>query len=68
VRLDGNQPVVTHQEIHTMDQQRPQRDDEATSVDRPTGTPPDEGLAYDPEMTDTDEANVPEGSDADPQA
>lgn len=50
-----------------MDQQR-KRNDEATSVDQPTGTPPDEGLAYDPEMTDADEANVPEGSEADPQA
>ncbi len=43
-----------------------QRD--ATSVQQPGGAPPDEGLAYDPEMTDTDEANVPEDSDADPQA
>jgi hypothetical protein len=37
-----------------------------TSVDEPTGTPPDEGLAYDPEMTDVDEANIPPESDADP--
>jgi hypothetical protein len=50
-----------------MDEQR-ERDDQATSVDEPSGTPPDEGLAYDPELTDTDEANVPEGSEADPQA
>ena len=51
-----------------MDQQRPPREDEATSVDEPTGSLPDEGLAYDPEMTDTDEANIPEDSEADPQA
>ncbi len=48
-----------------MDQQR-ERDEQATSVDEPTGPPPDEGLAYDPEMTDTDEANIPEDSEADP--
>ncbi len=41
---------------------------DATKVDEPTGEPPDAGLAYDPEMTDTDEANVPEDSDADPTA
>lgn len=29
---------------------------------------PPEGLAYDPEMIGTDEANIPEDSDADPQA
>ena len=39
-----------------------------TSVDEPTGTPPDEGLAYDPEMTDADEANIPPESEADPDA
>ena len=33
----------------------------------PSGKPPDEGLAYDPTMTDTDEANIPEESDADPK-
>lgn len=37
-------------------------------VDEPSGTPPDEGLAYDPEMTDADEANIPPESDADPEA
>ncbi len=41
--------------------------DAATSVTGPTGTPPDEGMAYDPEMTDQDEANIPPDSDADPQ-
>jgi hypothetical protein len=49
-----------------MDHERTAGEDEATSVEGPTGTPPDEGLAYDPEMTDTDEANIPEDSDADP--
>ena len=41
---------------------------DATSVTGPTGTPPDEGKAYDPEMTDQDEANIPPESDADPQS
>ena len=36
------------------------------TVEKPEGPPPDEGLAYDPEMTDTDEANIPPESDADP--
>jgi hypothetical protein len=49
-----------------MDQERDGAD--ATSVETPTDTPPDAGLAYDPEMTDTDEANIPEESDADPEA
>ena len=35
-------------------------------VDSGTGAPPDEGLVYDEEMTDVDEANVPPDSDADP--
>lgn len=46
---------------------RDKHQDDATSVEQPKGAPPDEGLAYDPEMTDTDEANVPEESDADPE-
>lgn len=41
---------------------------DATSVTGPTGTPPDEGKAYDPTMTDTDEANIPAESEADPEA
>ena len=49
-----------------MDHERDRATDQATSVEGPTGTPPDEGLAYDPEMTDTDEANIPEESEADP--
>ena len=42
------------------------QDRDGSKVDAPTGKPPDEGLAYDPTMTDTDEANLPEESDADP--
>jgi hypothetical protein len=41
---------------------------DATSVSQPSGPPPDEGKAYDPEMTDQDEANIPPDSDADPEA
>ena len=44
----------------------PERDPQ--SVEKPGGPPPDEGLAYDPEMTDTDEANIPPESDADPDS
>jgi hypothetical protein len=44
-----------------------EQDRDGSKVDAPTGTPPDEGLAYDPTMTDTDEANIPEESDADPR-
>jgi len=50
-----------------MDDERDQ-DDDATSVKQPSGTPPDEGKAYDPAMTDTDEANIPPESDADPDS
>ena len=45
----------------------PQSGADATSVEQQTEHPPDEGKAYDPEMTDTDEANIPEESDADPE-
>jgi hypothetical protein len=41
---------------------------DASNVEEPTGTPPDEGLAYDPEMTEADEANIPRESAADPEA
>jgi len=41
-------------------------DRDPAKVDEPSGTTPDEGLAYDPTMTDTDEANIPPESDADP--
>ncbi|HUH17482.1 MAG TPA: hypothetical protein VMM85_06010 [Methylomirabilota bacterium] len=43
-------------------------EEDATSVDEPSGQAPDEGLAYDPTMTDTDEANIPPESEADPEA
>lgn len=45
-----------------MDQER-----DGSKVDTPSGSAPDEGLAYDPEMTDADEANIPRESDADPE-
>ena len=41
---------------------------DASKVNEPSGKPPDDGLAYDPTMTDTDEANIPPDSDADPDA
>ena len=41
---------------------------EAHKVDGPSGEPPDAGLAYDPTITDTDEANIPPDSEADPDA
>lgn len=41
---------------------------DATSVTEPSGRPPDEEKAFDPEMTDEDEANIPPESDADPEA
>lgn len=54
-----------------MDHERDQGGDtsqpDPTSVTQPGGPPPDEGLAYDPEMTDADEANIPPESDADPE-
>ena len=50
------------------DHERDNGDADATSVEQPSGPPPDEGKAYDPEMTDPDEANIPPESDADPEA
>ncbi|MDQ2689872.1 MAG: hypothetical protein M3Y29_06325 [Chloroflexota bacterium] len=44
-----------------------EHDRDAQKVDEPSGQPPDEGLAYDPAMTDTDEANIPPDSEADPE-
>ncbi len=41
---------------------------DATSVKQPSGPPPDEGLSYDPSMTEEDEANIPSGSEADPES
>lgn len=43
-------------------------DGDATSVKQPSGSPPDEGLTYDPSMTEEDEANIPPGSEADPES
>jgi len=40
---------------------------DAKKVDEPSGTPPDEDLVYDPEMTEADEANIPPESDSDPE-
>jgi hypothetical protein len=52
-----------------MDHERDQATEgDATSVTQPTGTPPDEGKAYDPAMTDADEANIPPESEGDPQS
>ncbi len=39
---------------------------DAGKVNEPTGEAPDAGLAYDPAMTDTDEANIPPATEADP--
>jgi hypothetical protein len=50
------------------DHERDHDEADATSVTKPTETPSDEGKAYDPEMTDEDEANIPPESDADPEA
>ena len=50
------------------DHERDQDEADATSVSQPSGPPPDEGKAYDPEMTDEDEANIPPESDVDPEA
>lgn len=44
------------------------RDDDAKRIDQPSDHAPDEGKAYDPEMTDADEANIPPDSDADPDS
>jgi hypothetical protein len=41
-----------------------QTDAEARSAKGPSGQPPDAELTYDPEMTEGDEANTPEGSRA----
>ena len=40
---------------------------DATTVDQPAGEPPDKDLAYDPTMTEGDEANIPPDSSADPR-
>jgi hypothetical protein len=48
------------------DERREHDEEEATSVDEPTGRPPDEEMPYDPAMTEGDEANIPPESGADP--
>ena len=40
---------------------------DATTVDEPAGEPPDKDLAFDPTMTEGDEANIPPDSAADPR-
>ena len=45
-----------------------QETNDANRVDKPDQAPADEGEAYDPSMTDADEANTPPDSDADPNA
>jgi hypothetical protein len=49
-----------------MDRERHTEED-ATSVDEPTGRPVDQDLPYDPTMTEGDEANIPPESEADPE-
>jgi hypothetical protein len=43
-------------------------DVDPTSVEKPAGGVPDAGKAYDPAVTDEDEANIPPDSEADPNA
>jgi hypothetical protein len=59
---------MVDEEASAMNADREQPDEDATSVEKPAGPPPDEGKAYDPAMTDTDEANIPPESDSDPEA
>ena len=50
-----------------METDRQHDDADATSVTGPEGPPPDEGKAYDRELTEQDEANIPPESEVDPQ-
>ena len=50
-----------------MTQDREHTEDEATSVQAPTGPASGVDTPYDPEMTEGDEANIPPESEADPQ-
>ena len=52
------------------DDRQPDSSPEAdpSSVEKPSGPAPDAGRAYDPAMTDEDEANIPPDSDVDPNA
>jgi hypothetical protein len=45
-----------------------QETNDANREHKSDDAPPDEGMAYDPSMTDEDEANTPPDSDADPNA
>lgn len=51
-----------------MHHEREHTEDEATSVDEPTGRASDHDTPYDPAMTDGDEANIPPESDTEPEA
>ncbi len=61
-------PVTTTSETPARVTEETAMDEERdpSRVDEPSGQPPDAGLAYDPAMTDTDEANIPDDSDVDP--
>ena len=47
-----------------MDRDRDRTEDGATSVDEPTGHATGEDTPYDPAVTEGDEANIPEDSEA----
>jgi hypothetical protein len=51
-----------------MNNERQRDDDEATSVNEPSGESPDDSRIYDPAMTEGDEANLPPESEADPSS
>ena len=59
-----DKPGRTSEESQMNEERSAERD--AKSVEGPEGAPPNKGLTYDPTLTDTDEANVPPGSDSDP--
>jgi hypothetical protein len=45
-----------------------QETNDANRVEKPAEAPPDEGKAYDPSMTEADEANISPDSGVDPNA
>lgn len=51
-----------------MDRDREHTEEEATSVDEPSGHATGEETPYDPAMTEGDEANIPPESEPDPEA
>ena len=51
----------------TDDRSASARAEKATTRRSTSPAPPDEGKAFDPEMTEADEANIPPESDADPE-